>query len=406
MRTATIDTRHQWIAELERLSPIIKAYDLTRTTLKKDVVYIDRTLNGPDRTRDADAFNVANSEAHNVMIAEAVAALHGKMPDSAIRSLLGELTDKKTYGAFSEIVAYKWLSDAGVPFTAQVAMTGADVVNPNGTVADGQVTFPFGKIANLDIKGFGFVEHKTELLQRRLEKEFSGQFVQFGGDWSLSMDMLQDLHDHRGFSGLVADLKSTGRATRDALEIVVQKKRRLNVSTRSINFSTVAKLNEGYPYRFTSQFTRRHPFFLVFMIHPWFGGKTFNLNFVGTTDRTVKALATGAFQSFLTDTSLVEGITYAEASTLLSGLVFLDGWPETGTDAAQSRPFCRVYLNGGARNPLEVSDFEPFISVFGDGVVVERIDSPKPRISTITLIAGAILIIAAAVLAYYLVAHA
>jgi hypothetical protein len=264
-----IDTRYQWVAELERLSPIIKTCDLTNTTLKKkDTVYFDRTSNQPDRTRDKDAFNVANSPAHNAIIIDAVAALQGKMANDAIRSLLGELTSKKTYGAFSELVAYKWLSDAGLSFTAQVPMTGADVVNPNGTAADGQTTFLSGKIANLDIKGFGFVEHKTEILQKRLADEFPKDVVQFGGDWSLSIDTLQDLLDYKGFSSLVAELQSSGHAKRGALEFSVQKKQRMNVSTRSIKLRTMAQLNKGYPYRFTGQFTRHHLFFLVFMIHP------------------------------------------------------------------------------------------------------------------------------------------
>jgi hypothetical protein len=95
------------------------------------------------------------------------------------------------------------------------------------------------------------------------------------------------------------------------------------------------------------------------MIHPWFGGGQLNTNFSGTADHVAKTLATGAFQSFVNDMTLVEGITYAEASTLLSGLVFLNGWPATGTDAPQSKPFCRVYLNGRAKHPLDVPDFEP-----------------------------------------------
>src|ERR1700724_1460959 len=146
-----IDTRHQWIGELEQLSPIIRAYDLANTTLKKDTVYVDRTPGQPDRVRDNDAALFANSPAHNAVVADAVQALQGKMPEEAIRSLLGELTSRNTYGAFSELAAYKWLSDAGVPFLAQVRMTGTEVVNPNGTNADGQVTFPSGKVANFDV---------------------------------------------------------------------------------------------------------------------------------------------------------------------------------------------------------------------------------------------------------------
>jgi hypothetical protein len=397
-----IDTRHQWIAELERLSPVIKGYDLAKTTLKKDAVYMDRALNQLDRTRDKDAFNVANSDAHNAIVVDAVTALQGKMPDDAIRSLLGELTSKKTYGAFSELVAYKWLSDGGVPFVAQLPMTGTEVINPNGTAADGQVTFPSGKVANLDIKGFGFVDHKIEILQKRLADEFPGQVVQFGGDWSLSIETLQDLLDYQGFSGLVTELQSAGKATRGTLEFSLEKKQRMNVSTRFTNITTVSQLNKYYPYRFTSQFTRHQPFFLVFVIHPWFGGGNLNANFIGTTDHITRTLATGAFQAFVNDRTLIEGIPYAEAAKLLSGLVFLNGWPATGTDAPQSSPFCRVYLNGGAQHALEVSDFDPFTKAFGDGIVVERIDPPKQSVLRRGLFAMATLVVAAAALAYYL----
>jgi hypothetical protein len=82
--------------------------------------------------------------------------------------------------------------------------------------------------------------------------------------------------------------------------------------------------------------------------------------------------------------------------------VLLNGWPETGTDAPQSKPFCRVYLNGGARHPLEVSDFDLFTKAFGDGVVVERIDPPRAPASRGGLSAALFLAIGAAGLLYYL----
>ena len=103
-----IDTRNQWIAQLERLSPIIAAFGLT-AELKKDATYVDRPPGQPAVCRDADAFNIANSLAHNTIVVDAVAILQRKVADPAIRSLLGELTFRKTYGAFSELAAYKWL---------------------------------------------------------------------------------------------------------------------------------------------------------------------------------------------------------------------------------------------------------------------------------------------------------
>jgi hypothetical protein len=138
------------------------------------------------------------------------------------------------------------------------------------------------------------------------------------------------------------------------------------------------------------------------VIHPWFGGSQLNLNFAGSADHVAKTLAIGAFQSFVNNRTLVDGIPHAEAAKLLSGLVFLNGWPATGTNAPQSKPFCRVYLNGGAQHALEVSDFDPFTKAFGDGVVVERIDPPRPKTSGRGLVAGALLAIAAGALTYHL----
>ena len=153
-----IDTRSQWLTQLERISPIIRGYNLSATL--SDFTYVGRPAGKPKIWHDVDAFDFANSEAHNQSIADAVQALRRRMPQEAIRALLGELTLRKTYGAFSELVAYKWLGDAGVDFTAQVPMTGAQVVNPNGTVADGVVMLGRDNVVNVDVKGFRFVDHK------------------------------------------------------------------------------------------------------------------------------------------------------------------------------------------------------------------------------------------------------
>jgi hypothetical protein len=81
-----IDTRLQWLSELERMSPIIRGYNLGVTWL--DFPYVERPQGQPQIWRDADAFNFANSEVHNQMIADAVQGLQGRMPEEAIRALL------------------------------------------------------------------------------------------------------------------------------------------------------------------------------------------------------------------------------------------------------------------------------------------------------------------------------
>jgi hypothetical protein len=96
-----IDTRIQWLKELERISPLMGAYNLSATL--KDAIYVVRPTGPPPVFHDSDAFNVANSTPHNDIVAEAIKALQGKMAEPAVRGLLGELTSRKTYGAFSEL---------------------------------------------------------------------------------------------------------------------------------------------------------------------------------------------------------------------------------------------------------------------------------------------------------------
>jgi hypothetical protein len=64
-----------------------------------------------------------------------------------------------------------------------------------------------------------------------------------------------------------------------------------------------------------------------------------------------------------------------------------------------------VYLNGGAKHPLEVSDFDPFIKAFGDGMLVERIDPPPQPRSWRGLAAGLLLVVAAVAVLHYLAAQ-
>jgi hypothetical protein len=366
-----IDTRTQWISELEHLSSFVRSYNLN-TTLK-DFSYVERPSGKPSVVHDGDAFGVANSPPHNAIIAEAIKALQGRMPDAAIRSLIGELTFRKTYGAFSELVAYKWFGDAGVDFTAQVPMTSAQVVNPNGSIIDGRVTLANGKVACFDIKGFGFVAHKIKILQNRLEEKLPGKTVLVEGAWNVSIDALQDLLDYNGFSALVSDLQKSPVVKRDPLEFRVQNKQRVTISVHEMTPLELAQENREYPLRFASQYARQEPFLLVFIIHPWFSQGELHQNAGSFVDRFTKELSKLAFVSFQSDTTLVEGVPCADATKLLSSLVFLNGWPATGTDAPQPRPFCRVYLNSHATHALARSDFASFEAAFANGIAIEVI---------------------------------
>jgi hypothetical protein len=307
------------------------------------------------------------------MIAEAVRALQNRMPTAAIQNLIGELTSRKTYGAFCELLAYKWLGDAGVDFTAQVAMTSAEVLNKNGSTIDGKMTLANGKTVCFDVKGFGFVAHKIKILQERLEKEFPGKSVLIEGAWNVSIDALQDLLDYTGFSTLVQDLRNSALVKRDPLTFRIQDRRPVTVSVHENNPLKLAEENREYPLRFASQYTRQGPFLLVLVIHPWFSQGELHQNFAQFVDVFTKELSRLAFQSFQNDAAPVEGLPRAEAAKLLSGLVFLNGWPATGTDAPRPRPFCRIFLNSLAAHRLVREDFASFEAAFPNDITVEEI---------------------------------
>ena len=290
-----------------------------------------------------------------------------------LRTLLGELTFRNTYGAFSELVAYKWLGDAKVDFTPQVPMTAADVLNPNGSIIDGRMILAGEKPVFFDVKGFGFHAHKIKLLQERLEEAFPGKRVLIEGTWDVSIGALQDLLEHKGYSQLVQDLKNPVLVRRGPLEFRTQDVRPVTMSSHTADPIQLANENRTYPLRFAGQYARKGPFVLVFVIHPWFSQGELHKNFAGFVDAFTRELARLAFLSFRNNSTLAAGVPRSQATKLLTGLAFLNGWPPEGTDVARPRPFCRIYLNESVTYALERTDFSCMEAVFGDDLTVEEI---------------------------------
>jgi hypothetical protein len=366
-------SRHQWIDELVKLCPFISSLNLKKG---KDAAYMSRS-GGQNVFQDADAYNLSNSAPHNQIIVESVNALRARTSDDVIRNLLGEVTFRNTYGAFSELAAYKWLADAGVDFMPQVAMAASDVLNPNGSIIDGEMTLPNNKQIFFDIKGFGFHAHKIKILNDRLEKSFVGKSILIEGAWDVSVESLQELMDHKGFTELVAELKLGSTVRRGLLELRIQDLRPVTVSAHSADPHKLAYENRDYPQRFAGQYTRNAPFILFFVIHPWFSQGELHQNFGGFVDIFTRELSRLAFLSFQNDQAPVAGVPRSDAAKLLSGLAFLNVWPKAGTDAPRPRPACRIYLNPIATNPLEHSNFSAIQRALGDDLVVERIYGDK-----------------------------
>jgi hypothetical protein len=364
-----IETKHQWIDELADLSPLIDSLNLKKG---KNAVYVTRSP-GAIIYYDADAYNLSNSVPHNQIIVDAVNALRGKTTDGVLGNMLGELTFGNTYGAFSELAAYKWLTHAGVDFTPQVPMAPSDVLNPNGSIIDGKMMLPEKMQVFFDIKGFGFHAHKIKILSDRLEKSLGGKSVLVEGTWDVSIESLQELLAHEGFAELVAELKLVGIVRRGPLEIRSQDRKRATISAHSANPLELANENSTYPLRFAGQYTRNAPFILFFVIHPWFSQGELHQNIGEFVDTFTRELAKLVFLSFQDNHTLVEGVPRSQVAKLLSGLIFLNVWPEAGTDAARPRPSCRVYLNPIAKHPLKRSGFSFIEAALADDVMVEEI---------------------------------
>jgi hypothetical protein len=261
-----IVSSHQWIDELVKLDPFINTLNLKNG---RDTIYASQS-GGQTVFHDHDAYNLSNSSPHNELIVQAVSDLRARTTDIVIRNLLGEVTSRNTYGAFSEVAGYKWLADAGVDFTPQVPMTASDVLNPQGSTLDGIMTLPGNKKVFFDIKGFGFQAHKIKILHDRLERSIVGKSVLIEGAWDVSIEALQELLDHQGFSALVADLKSGNVVRRGVLEFRIQEPRPVTIEMHSSDPVSLAHENREYPLRFAGQFARNAPFMLFFVIglHP------------------------------------------------------------------------------------------------------------------------------------------
>lgn len=143
---------------------------------------------------------------------------------------------------------------------------------------------------------------------------------------------------------------------------------RIQITERVINPELSARENRNYIFRFAKQFTRHEPFFLIFVIHPWFSG-ALHVNFDDSLDKFTKEFATQAFCKFESDTQLLFEITRAEVARLLSGIVFIDAWEG---NSSTKGPRYRLFLNPNATNKPKTESIAAFAAPYkGDITVIE-----------------------------------
>lgn len=110
----------------------------------------------------------------------------------------------------------------------------------------------------------------------------------------------------------------------------------MTVSSRLVEPYLLAKENALYPFVDAPQFTRHHPFILLFVFHPWYNFGGIHNDFGGVDTCFTRSLARRAFMQFSQDTKLLSTVctkadptaTLADAARLLSAIFFVNVWPE------------------------------------------------------------------------------
>lgn len=355
-----IYTRHEWMDVLASKSSVIAKLDLKRLT-SNDVYKIK----GQKICDNKDAFNFANSDEHNGMIARLVEYLASRgASKELIQKLIVDLTSRNTYGSFCELAAYEFLRKGNHDFEVQVPLGGADILNPNGADLDGLIKLPERLL--FDIKAFGFNEHLVTLLTERLSDDLKPGTVTAEDSWDIPVALLFDLLG-KDYKTLLDELRAHNQARRAAVRFVLRPPARMRVTTRVDSSERLADQNPDYAFRYAKQFARNEPFFLFFVIHPWFSGISKHHNFGGATDRFTKRFACGTFQNYLNDTHPIFDLTMGAVSKLLTGIVFINAWEG---DPPAPLPRYRCFLNKFAINRLPSSAITNLAAPYGSLIEV------------------------------------
>lgn len=353
-------TRHEWLAALGAKSAIVKQLCVDKAV--SDSIY---KAAGEKYCANADAFNFCNSVEHNDAVISTIEQLeaNGESPDT-LKKFITDLTSQNTYGTFAELSAYRFLLKGGHQFDIQAPMNGASILNPNGSDLDGRLKLP--EEIYFDAKGFGFLDHLVKRLTERLSQDCAPNFVVAQSSWDVSAELLSDLLG-KSYTALLRDLQLRRRAIRGAIEFTMRKPTRIQITERTIDPDLAAQENSEYVFRFSKQFTRHHPFFLIFVIHPWFSG-SLHVNFDGSLDAFTTEFAKRTFCQFESDSRPMFDVTRSQAIRLLSGIVFVDAWEGARVSAG---PSYRLFLNPNATNKPTVAAVNAFAAPYGSDMLVD-----------------------------------
>lgn len=353
-----ICTIYEWISVMEQISPAIASLGLKKTL--------------SDERLNADAFNFANDQAHRKAIASAfqnISTYEG-YHSSAIALLGTQLFGRQTDGAYGELFVYDWLVRTRLPATMQITLTAKDVLCGNGSELDGVFDLHGNKIY-FDVKSFGLSQRIVEALKKRLEALLPERTVFVEESWDVPVTTLQELASK---ARRIAQSLQTRNCYRDGRILIrVAPKKPVSTSSRELDPYLLAEQNATYPLRYAHKFTRSAPFILIFVIHPWLGGLDLHHDFADYGSIFTRSLARRVFMQFRADAEPVQTLarqvldstSIAESTRLLSGLLFLNAWPEKSATTTDAPPSW-FYANPRAVHPIDAHRF--LSAIQGSGV--------------------------------------
>lgn len=343
---------YEWIDVLSDLSPLIK--DMKCKASVENIVL------------DKNGFNLANCNTHCQLIARSVKQLIESEPTRVglVEKLLNNLFRPKTLmGAFSELAIYDWLTSYDFGVKIQIDLDKSAVLGKNDCTIDGQLDLHFGQ-AYFDVKSFGFHGQMAQLLKEHLQSLIPEKAVFIEGSWDVSINDFEQLINNR--NSIAQELRKNGMARHGRMTILCRERQPVMVSGSDVNPYLLAQENSLYPFKYSNQFTMEAPFLLIFVIHPWFGHSQFDGDFANTNSNFTRAFTRRVFMQYSNDSSLAvnfcgkvrDDVTLAEASRLLSGIVFANVWPHGCDDEEENLKHPSwIYLNPRATHPLSRSQF-------------------------------------------------
>jgi hypothetical protein len=355
-------TIHKWIDKLAAESPVV-------ASMRLDAILKDAAL-------DTDAFNLANCNAHRQLIARAIEGLSASKSssDKNTRNLLCSLIARETYGAFAELAAYDWLTRCHIKFATQMDMTPNDVLATAGSTLDGRIDY---NGAYFDVKAFGSNGRLSQRLKERLEKEIPGKQILIEESWDLPFETFRDLIEDA--PNIAVDLKKRGVLRRGRMNIRLEEKKPVTISSRDVDPYHLAKENALFPFRDAKQFTKNNPFILIFIVHPWFNALSIHNDFGGTDTAFTRSLARRAFMQFSRDTTRLDSVskrvppnvTLGDASRLLSAIFFVNVWPKDADPTITYVMPSWLYLNPRATHRLTNVDAGFFRAASPNGTHID-----------------------------------